>query len=88
MFDDFLLGVVVSSSLMAAAFFCKFWVKTKDSLFFGFGAAFFIEGCNRVAFLFVDSTAESNVWIFAVRLLSYLIILGTIAHKNRRRTTN
>jgi hypothetical protein len=85
MIEGFLLGVIVSTTLVAAAFFFKFWRQTRDPLFLGFALAFAIEGCNRLTFLFIDSPQGDNAVIYAVRLTSYLLILGSIAYKNRSR---
>jgi hypothetical protein len=85
MVDGFLLGVIVTSSLVVAMFFFKFWRQTRDSLFIGFSVAFFIEACNRIAFLFVDSPTGDNPLIYTIRLISYLVILIAIAHKNREK---
>jgi uncharacterized protein DUF5985 len=83
MIDGFLLGIIVTCSLVAAAFFAKFWHATRDLLFLGFAAAFFLEGLNRVAFLFLDKPNAGDEFIYTVRLLSYLLILAAIANKNR-----
>lgn len=83
MFEGFLLGVVVAASVVAAAFFVKFWRQTHDRLFLGFSAAFAIEGINRLAFLFLDHPNEGNPMIYTIRLFSYLLILAAIVHKNR-----
>jgi uncharacterized membrane protein HdeD (DUF308 family) len=84
MIRGFLLGIIVACSLVAGAYFLRFWRKTSDPLFLGFGAAFLIEGANRVVFLFFESPEVGNPVVYVVRLLSYLIILFAIAHKNRR----
>jgi len=84
MLDGFLLGLIVACTLVSAAFFFKFWRQTRDPLFIGFSVAFFIEGCNRLSFLFVDSPTGDNPFIYTVRLISYLVILVAIANKNRR----
>ena len=81
--ESFLLGVIVTASLLAATFFLKFWKQTRDTLFLGFAAAFFIEGVNRLGFLFLDHPNEGHPAIYSVRLLSYLLILGSIIQKNR-----
>lgn len=81
--EGFLLGVIVISSLVAGAFFLKFWRKTRDLLFLGFAAAFMIEGVNRMAFLFLAEPNEGTPIIYIVRLFSYLLILAAIVHKNR-----
>lgn len=83
MINGFLLGVIVTSSLTAAAFFLKFWKQTGDKLFLGFGAAFAIEGINRLAFLFLETPNEGDPVIYMVRLFSYLLILVAIINKNR-----
>lgn len=83
MLEGFLLGVIVTSSLVAGAYFLKFWKQTHDLLFLGFGAAFIIEGSNRLGFLFLDSPNEGNPLLYCIRLASYLLILAAIAHKNR-----
>lgn len=83
MIEGFLLGIIVTASLAASAFFFKFWRQTHDKLFLGFSAAFGIEGVNRVAFLFVEQPDEGNPIIYTVRLFSYLLILAAIVNKNR-----
>jgi hypothetical protein len=84
MIDGFLLGLIVMSELVAAAFFCKFWRQTHDRLFLAFAASFLIEGVNRASILFVEDPAAGSPVIYAVRLLSYLLILAAIADKNRK----
>lgn len=83
MIEGFLLGVIVTASAVAAAFFLKFWRQTRDSLFLGFGAAFLIEAFNRVAFLFLDNPYEGHPLLYLIRLFSYLLILAAIVNKNR-----
>lgn len=83
MLEGFLLGVIVTSSLVGGAFFLKFWGKTRDLLFLGFAAAFLIEGINRLAFLSLDEPNEGTPFVYTVRLFSYLLILAAIIHKNR-----
>lgn len=85
MIEGFLLGVIVTCSFVAAAFFSRFWYATRDLLFLGFAAAFGLEGLNRMAFLFLDKPNAGDESIYAIRLLSYLIILAAIANKNRPR---
>jgi hypothetical protein len=84
MIEGFLLGVIVCASLASAGFFLKFWKQTGDPLFLSFGAAFLIEGGNRIFFLFLDAPDEGHPFLFAIRLVSYLLILAAIAQKNRR----
>lgn len=83
MLEAFLLGVIVTCSAIAGAFFLKFWRKTGDLLFLGFAAAFIIEGINRISFLFLPQPNEGSPLVYTVRLFSYLLILAAIVHKNR-----
>jgi uncharacterized membrane protein HdeD (DUF308 family) len=80
--EAFLLGIIATSSLTAGFFFLKFWRKTRDSLFLAFGLAFFVEGLNRSAVLFLAKPNEGSPYIYIVRLLAFLLILAAILHKN------
>ena len=82
MIQAFLLGVIATSSLIAALFFLKFWKQTRDSLFLAFCIAFMIEGLNRCGILFLTRPQEGSPYIYIVRLLAFLIILGAILRKN------
>jgi hypothetical protein len=82
MFEGFLLGIIVTTSFVAAAFFWKFYRQTRDTLFLAFAATFTIEGLNRIGFLFIDSPNEGSPAIYAVRLVAFLIILAAIVRKN------
>ena len=82
MIEGFLLGVIATASITAGIFFLKFWRATRDSFFLAFAAAFLIEGLNRCGVLFLEKPNEGNPWIYLVRLLSFLLILGAILKKN------
>jgi hypothetical protein len=84
MIEGFLLGIIVTCSFVATGFFARFWFATRDLLFLGFAAAFFLEGLNRMAFLFLEKPGAGDEFIYVVRLLSYLLILAAIANKNRK----
>jgi uncharacterized membrane protein HdeD (DUF308 family) len=84
MFEGFLLGVIVAATLGSAAFFLKFWRQTRDPLFLAFGVAFLIEAVNRCFVLIVDKPNEGHTLIHLIRVLSYVVILAGIIHKNRR----
>lgn len=85
MVHGFLLGVIVCCSFVAGTFFLKFWRKTRDMLFLAFGIAFIIEGFNRASLLLVEQPNRGHVAIYLIRLSCYLLILGAIIFKNRRR---
>lgn len=85
MINGFLLGVIVTASLIASSFFLKFWKQTRDLLFMYFAAAFAVESLNRLAFLLIDNPHEGSTIIYTIRLFSYLLILAAIVQKNRVR---
>lgn len=82
MVNGFLLGVIATTSLIAALFFFKFWRRTGDFLFLAFGLAFAIEGCNRIAMLLSAHPNEGATGIYLVRLFAFLLILAAILKKN------
>ena len=82
MIQAFLLGVIATSSLTAGVFFLKFWQQTRDSFFLAFALAFIIEGLNRCAVLLLAKPDEYSPYIYAVRLLAFLLILAAILRKN------
>ena len=84
MIEGFLLGIIVTSTFVAAMFFLRFWRRTRDGLFFAFGLAFLIETFNRCAVLLNDTPEDGFSWIYVVRLASYVVILAGIVQKNRR----
>lgn len=83
--QGFLLGVIATASVTAAAFFWKFWKQTHDVLFLAFSAAFLVEGINRVCVLLLERPNEGHPFIYIVRFLAFLLILLAIANKNRRK---
>jgi hypothetical protein len=85
MIEGFLLGVIVTATATASAFFMRFWLKTRDPLFLAFSASFLIEAGNRLAFLWLENPNEGAASIYLVRLVSYLLILVAIINKNRGR---
>jgi hypothetical protein len=83
LFDYFLLGFVAACSLIAGLFFLRFWKSSRDPLFIAFAAFFVIQGGSNIAVVSVlPQPNEGNVWIFLLRLLSILGLLGAILWKN------
>ena len=87
MIEGFLLGVIATSTLVAAAFFLRFWRRTRDPLFLAFGIAFLIEALNRCAVLFVEKPFEGSPGIYIIRLVSYLLIQSSVASPSARSLT-
>ena len=80
----FMLGAIVVCCAVAGTFFLRFWRKTRDRLFGLFSLAFWILALNWAALAFTR-TDELQTWLYAVRLLAFLVILYAIVDKNRAR---
>ena len=80
-------GAMVMAYLTAGLFFLRFWRGTRDRLFAAFSAAFFLLAVQRFALtLMADPDAGgASLWLYALRLLAYLLILAAIIDKNRPR---
>lgn len=83
MIEGFLIGTIVTASLIASIYFLRFWKETRDPLFLAFAAAFLVEGLNRIGTLWVDKPNEASPTVYIVRLVAFLLILAAIVWKNR-----
>ena len=70
-------------AFIVGLFFVRFWRDTGDRLFGFFGAAFWLLAISWVLLAIYDPTAESRPYIFAIRLLAFLLIIIAILDKNR-----
>lgn len=80
--DVFLLGFIVACSLVTAVFFLKYWRDARDPLFLAFAAFFGIQGVVQCVVLLLSRPNEGTIWLFSMRLLSILWVLGAILWKN------
>lgn len=84
--DFFLLGFIAACSWVAGLYFFKFWRSTRDPLFLAFLVFFVVQGSTNAAILSLAHPNEGNVIVFAVRLLSVLVVLAAILWKNLARS--
>ncbi|MGE3536149.1 MAG: DUF5985 family protein [Candidatus Tectimicrobiota bacterium] len=78
-----LLGAIAMASLVAALFFLRFWRDTRDRFFLFFAIAFLVEAVNRVAMGMTVASQEHEPLVYAVRLVTYGLIIAAIVDKNR-----
>jgi hypothetical protein len=76
-------GAIVMGYGVAALFFLRFWRETRDRLFLIFSLAFWILGIQRLALNLSPVTGEDRTWLYLLRLLGFVLILGAIVDKNR-----
>ena len=82
---DFLSGASLLASAAIALFFGRFWRDTGDRFFALFSLAFVVFALNRLALVLIDREDESSVWVYAARLVAFLLIIVAIVDKNRPR---
>lgn len=78
-----LLGMLAMASLVAGAFFLRFWRRTRDRLFLLFAIAFLLMGINWLLMPVVGRDEIQSPTLYLLRLIAFIIILIGIADKNR-----
>jgi hypothetical protein len=79
----FLSGMVTLGYFIAAAFFTRFWLKTSERLFLAFAVAFVLFGLNQAIAWFISVVSEPSSFVYALRIVGFVIILAAILDKNR-----
>jgi hypothetical protein len=80
-----LLGAIAMASLVVALFFLRFWLRSRDSFFLFFSAAFLIEAVSRVVLAFEPASDEYEPLYYLPRLLAFSLIALAVILKNRPR---
>ena len=82
----FLQGVSAAGAIAAGLMFFRFWRDSRDRLFAFFGAAFWLMAISWTLLGLISPTAETRPYIYAIRLLAFLLIIIAIVDKNRANT--
>lgn len=81
---DFFAGAVTFGFVACAFFFLRFWKRTRDFLFQAFAIAFLLLGIAQAILALGNIPVEERSWVFAIRLIAFLLILYAIVRKNSR----
>jgi hypothetical protein len=82
---QFLSGAAMFGAWAGGVFFLKFWVETKERLFFLFALSFWIMAIERIVMIFIQNPSnEDRSLVYVIRLVAFLIIVYGILDKNRR----
>jgi peptidoglycan/LPS O-acetylase OafA/YrhL len=81
---ELISGALVAGYLVAALFFLRFRRETGDRLFLAFAVAFAILAGQRIALALIPTSDRSDVIIYGLRLLAFVLILAAIVDKNRK----
>lgn len=79
----FLQAVSATCAWACALFFYRFWRESRDRLFLFFCAAFLLLSTCWVLLALIDPTDESRPYVFAIRLVAFLLIIVAVMDKNR-----
>jgi hypothetical protein len=78
----FFAGGAFVASLGVALYFLRFFRRTGDRLFAVFALAFLVFAVNRALLEIVDESTA--VWVYLLRLATFVAILYAIVDKNLR----
>ena len=84
MIEEFLGGAIAMGFAVAALFFLKFWHKTREGLFLAFSGSFLLLSVNQALLTLSGIPTEERSWLYLLRLLAFLLILGALWWQNRR----
>jgi hypothetical protein len=83
--NSLLLGGVAMASLVAAMFFLRFWLQTRDTLFLFFATAFGVDAITRFILGLGQVSDEHEPFFYLARLVTFGLIIVAVVNKNRRR---
>jgi hypothetical protein len=84
MLEDFLGGAVAMGFAVAALFFLKFWRRTREGLFLAFAGSFLLLAVTQALLTLSGVPTEERSWLYLLRLMAFLLILGAMWWQNRR----
>ncbi|HKG95218.1 MAG TPA: DUF5985 family protein [Gemmatimonadaceae bacterium] len=80
---ELISGALVAGYVVVALFFAKFWRRSGERLFAMFSGAFALLAVHRLVLALAARGGGATTWIYALRLLAFLVILAAIVDKNR-----
>ncbi len=77
-----LAGAVSMAALVAALFFLRFWLRTRDRFFLLFSVAFAIYAASQFI-LGIADVSEFEPFYYLPRLVTFALIVVAVVDKNR-----
>jgi len=81
---SFLAGCTAMGYALAGVFFLRFFIRTRDSLFLAFCAAFWLMALSQSLVVLMDLPQEERSPIYLLRAAAFLIIIIAVVLKNWR----
>ena len=79
---QFFAGMITMGMIVCAAFFFRFWLRSKDSLFLAFSLAFVLLALSHALTAFLRIPLEERSWLYLLRLAAYALLILAILRKN------
>jgi hypothetical protein len=79
----FLQAFSAAMALVVGLLFFRFWREARDRLFAFFGAAFLLMSVSWTLLGLFSPDEETRPYIYAIRLVAFLLIIAAIVDKNR-----
>lgn len=81
--NQFFCGVLAALSFVAAAFFWKFFKRTRDGLFRALALGFGILTVHWAALGVLNPSDETRHYLYILRFLSFVVMIAGVVAKNR-----
>ncbi len=83
---DFISGYIFACFFLVSLSFLRFWWKSRDRFFALFSLAFLLLAIERVVLAYLVQTSwEAREPVYLIRLLAFVIIIGSIYDRNKSR---
>lgn len=79
----FLQAVSATAAWISGLMFLRFWRESRDVLFLFFGAGFWVMALSWALLALVSPNGDARPYVYAIRLLAFLLIITGMIHKNR-----
>ncbi len=79
-----LQAMTATGAWVAGLLFLRFWKETADRLFALFAFAFWLLAASWLTLAVLDPTDEARPYVYAIRLVAFVLIIAAVANKNRR----
>ena len=78
-----LQAVAATAGWINGVFFWRFWRQSRDQLFVMFAIAFWLLALSWAVLALFNPSGESRPFVYALRLLAFLLIIAGVVQKNR-----
>lgn len=79
---QFFAGMITMGKLVCAAFFLRFWLRSKDELFLAFSCAFALLAVSHALTALLKMPLEERSLLYLLRLAAFSLIIVAILRKN------